>query len=111
VEQDGSAPSVLPVADRFAHRELTLARPDTACWATMPGTGMLEGYGAPARPRKARRVSGAIEVVTRLGRQSLLVKALDEVRVRRPTARAAWPRPSRATACARARHGRAVAGR
>jgi uncharacterized protein YjdB len=81
VQRDGSAPAVLPVVDRFASRELTVARPDTACWATSPGTGLLEGYGVPARPRKVRRVRGTIDVVTRFGRESLVVKALDELRV------------------------------
>jgi hypothetical protein len=81
VERDGSSPSIMAVADRFAHRELPLGRPDTACWATLPGTGLLEGYAAPARPRRARRVGGAIEVVTPLGRRLLALKSLDEVRI------------------------------
>ena len=96
VERDGSASSVEPVVDRFGTRALTLARPDTACWATTPATALLAGYGAPARPRKTRRVSGALTVVTRFGRQSLVVKTLDELRV--PSSDGAEDMPS-AFAC------------
>jgi hypothetical protein len=71
----------LAVTDRFATRQLTLAKPSTVCWAELPGDTMFEGYGARTRPRKARRVGAALEVMTRFGRQALAVKALAGVLV------------------------------
>ena len=79
LEQDGSSPASLAVTDRFATRELTLARSASVCWAAAPATGMLEGYAA--RRRKARRIGAAVDIVTRFGRQSLTLTTLGELRV------------------------------
>jgi uncharacterized protein YjdB len=79
---DGAAAALeLAVTDRFASRELTLAKASAVCWAELPGDAMFAGYAARTRPRKARRVGAAVEVVTRFGRQALAVKAIAGVLV------------------------------
>jgi uncharacterized protein YjdB len=81
VENDGSAPAALGLADRFTTREITVAKPASVCWATAPADATLEGYGVPSRKGKSRRVGAAIDLVTRFGRQSLTIRSLADLRV------------------------------
>src|SRR5262245_48268432 len=54
VEQDGSAPADLALADRFVTRSVTVAKASSVCWAAAPGSGTLEGYGLPSKNKKSR---------------------------------------------------------
>lgn len=66
----------LAVTDRFALREVRLGRPSSVCWAETPGDATFAGVSVRTRPRKARKLGVDVDVVTRFGRQPLVVKSL-----------------------------------
>jgi hypothetical protein len=84
VQRDGSEPRALALADRVSSRTVQPARTTTACWDTAPSTALLEGFAAPMRLKKERRTGEAVTLVTRFGRETLALKALDEIRVPSP---------------------------
>lgn len=79
---DGKPASpTLSLADQFGSRDVSLAGGASVCRGEMPSTAILAGYDTKMRPRKAKRVGATATIVTRLGSETLTVKALDEVRV------------------------------
>ena len=69
------------VTDRFGSRTIPRAKPTAACWAEAPSTARFTGYAARIGPRRPRRVGAELVLVTRLGRETLAVKAFEGVLV------------------------------